>query len=148
MPKEMNFYSRSTEYGWLSNFWRSPQIMLDGIEYPTNEHYYQAQKANNIEIKKWIASATSPYLAMKAGRSLREKEFVVNWDTVKIDIMLTGLRAKFSQNSELRQKLIDTGDSVLCEDSPTDLFWGKKGQNMLGKLLMQVREEMRGLCSK
>ena len=63
MTEEINFYSRKEEYGWLSNFWRSSQI-INNTEYPTNEHYYQAQKAISLEIKKWIANAPNPFLAM------------------------------------------------------------------------------------
>ena len=79
---------------------------------------------------------------MKAGRSLRKKEMVENWDEIKADIMLKGLRAKF-KNPELRKKLLATGNLPLHENSPTDMYWGIKGKDMLGKLIMKVREEIR-----
>ncbi len=59
--------------------------------------------------------------------------------------MKNGLRAKFTQNSDLKEKLLATGNAVLHEDSPTDMIWGAKGKDMLGKLLMQIREELRTL---
>lgn len=62
---------------------------------------------------------------MKAGRSIKKEDMRPDWDKIKVEVMLIGLRAKF-KNPELRQKLIDTGDAVLHEDSPTDLVWGKK----------------------
>lgn len=139
---DIYFYSRGTAYGWLSNFERAKQI-IDGIEYPTNEHYYQSEKANNADSKAWIIQAPSPYLAMKAGRNLRRKEFVINWDTIKIDIMFKGLMAKFTQNPILKRKLLNTGDAVLHENSPTDMFWGVKGKDMLGRLLMKVRNKLK-----
>lgn len=143
MTQEINFYSRKEEYGWLSNFWRSSQT-INNIEYPTNEHYYQSQKARDLEIKKWITNAPNPYLAMKAGRSLREgKELRHDWNNRKVQTMLIGLREKFNQNAELKQKLLDTGDSILHEDSPIDMFWGKKGKDLLGKLIVRVRKEIR-----
>jgi len=141
--KVILFYGRKeNEYGWLSNFERSPQV-VDGIEYPTNEHYYQAQKANSEDFKKWIASAPNPFAAMKAGRALRPEEFVENWGDKKYQVMLTGLRAKYSQNEKLKQKLLATGNISIHEDSPTDMIWGIKGKDMLGKLIMQVRDELR-----
>ncbi len=147
MEEEINFYFRRKEYGWLSNFWRCWQT-VDGVSYQTNEHWYQSQKAQDKSfiggyIISWINSAPSPYLAMIAGRSLREgKELVDDWNSKKVDVMLKGLRAKF-KNPELRKKLLATGDAVIHEDSPTDMFWGEKGENWLGRLLMQVRDEIR-----
>jgi len=141
--KEINFYSRDSTYGWLSNFARYPET-IDGITYQTNEHYYQSQKTILPDFSLWIRTAPNPYLAMVSGRSLRKgKELRLDWEQVKVQVMLKGLRAKFSQNPELREKLISTGDAILHEDSPTDMFWGKKGKDMLGKLLMQVRQELK-----
>jgi len=142
MEKEINFYSRDEEYGWLSNFARYPQT-VDGKTYPTNEHYYQSQKTLDKEASERIASAPSPFLAMRAGRSLGGEEFRSDWEKVKVEVMLKGLRAKFQQHPELAQKLLATKDAVLHENSQTDMFWGKRGKDQLGKLLMQVREELR-----
>jgi len=142
LVKEINFYYRKEKYGWLSNFWRCWQE-VDGIWYPANEYYYQAEKARERDVYIWISNAPSPYLAMIAGRALRKnKELVDDWDSKKVEIMLKGIRAKF-KDDKLREKLLKTGDAVLHEDSPTDKFWGKTGKDMLGKLLMQVRNEIR-----
>lgn len=141
MKKEINFYFRKEKYGWLSNFERCWQN-INGIQYPTNEHYYQSMKAKNGDVNRWIVVAPNPYLAMCAGRSLREnKELREDWEDIKVEVMLNGLRAKFTDR-RLRRMLLKTGDAILHEDSPTDMFWGKKGEDMLGKLLMRVREEM------
>ncbi len=141
MTQEINFYSRKPLYGFLSNFHRCSQV-VDGITYSTNEHYYQSKKAVHEDMEIWIASAPSPYMAMRAGRMLRPYEFRADWDDVKLDVMLTGLRSKFA-DPHLRNRLLDTGDAILHEDSPTDMFWGKKGKDHLGRLLMQVRDEIR-----
>ena len=143
--KKIGFYSRKEEYGWLSNFHRSTQV-VDGITYPSNEHYYQSQKATTKELHDWIRNAPAPFHAMKAGRALRKYrgELRLDWNAVKQDIMLKGLRAKFS-DPDLKQKLIDTGDAYLFEESPHDKYWGEfngKGQNHLGRLLMLVRSEL------
>ena len=81
---------------------------------------------------------------MEAGRSLRKnKELIDGWDDRKVEIMLKGLRAKFSQSKMLREALLETGNATIHENSPTDMFWGIKGEDMLGKLLMKVREELK-----
>ena len=143
MADEINFYIREEPYGWLSNFERTP-FTLDGIMYyPTNEHFYQSQKAFNPAIQEWIRTASNAWLAMKAGCSLREgKELRGDWQEIKLKIMYKGLQAKF-KNPELREKLLLTGDLPIHEDSPDDYFWGKKGQDWLGKLLCKVRDELR-----
>lgn len=110
--------------------------------YPSNEHFYQAMKANKYDHHVWIAQSPHPYYAMKAGRLLRKADFRKDWDKQKLHYMKIGLRAKFS-DAHLRTRLLDTGDAVLHEDSPTDMFWGKKGEDWLGRLLMEVREEIR-----
>lgn len=143
-PEEINFYLKDEKYGWLSNFWRVKQV-CHGIEYPTNEHFYQSRKAKDEQVARWIASAPTPFLAMCAGRSLRRKELRDDWDKegIRIAIMHFGLIEKFEQNEELKQKLLATGEAILHENSPTDMFWGKKGKDMLGRLLMTVRKEIR-----
>lgn len=152
MPEEtrIGFYSRGTAHGFLSNFERASQV-VDGVRYKSNEHYYQAQKALGTAEKGWITNAPSPWAAMRAGRALRPQEMRPDWEQVKLDIMLKGLRAKFGQNPDLAAKLLATGDAYLFEDSPTDSFWGAAkvtsdgpdGANHLGRLLMQVRTEIR-----
>lgn len=144
--ERIGFYIRTEPYGFLSNFHRAYQ-RIDGKIYRTNEHYYQSMKARDSHTEGWIASAPKAFHAMKAGRALRENETMPEWETTKVGVMLTGLRAKFSQNPCLKQALFDTGDAELFEDSPTDMFWGGQlegSKNMLGKLLMQVRDELRG----
>ncbi len=69
-----------------------------------------------------------------------------DWEAVKEDVMINALRKKF-QSPELRQMLLSTGKQELIENSPYDRYWGcgrdGRGNNRLGKLLMQVREELR-----
>lgn len=137
--KDIFFYFRKKKNGWASNFERAKQI-IDDIEYDSNEHYYQSQKAKDPKVRTWIREAPSAWLAMKAGRSLRPKEMVEHWHLLKIIVMRTGLLAKFLQNPKLGKKLIETGNASIHEDSTTDMFWGVKGDDWLGKLLMEVRE--------
>lgn len=67
-----------------------------------------------------------------------------DWDSIKLDVMMDVLKAKFSQNKKLKELLMSTGNANIIEDSPRDSYWGigkdKKGQNHLGKLLVKLRE--------
>ncbi len=142
----IKFYSTSPEYAYLSNFYRVPQVLMShGIHYryKSNEHFYQASKAIDQADHDRIASAWTPLAAKRRGRSLRTFGFRNDWTEARVDVMRRGLRAKFTQNHELKCKLLTTGTAILQEDSPTDLFWGRRGKNMLGRLLMELREELR-----
>ena len=142
------FFIREEPYGWLSNFERTP-FDVDGILYHTNEHYYQSQKANNHIMNLYIREAPNATVAMVLGRQLEhnkylQKHMIEDWGSKKKDVMLKGLRSKF-QNSRLRRLLLDTGDAVLHENNPEDFYWGLAdgtGESWLGKLLMQVRDEL------
>jgi ribA/ribD-fused uncharacterized protein len=69
-----------------------------------------------------------------------------NWNDIKVDVMREILRLKVSQHEYVRRKLLATGNRELVEDSWRDDFWGwgpnRDGQNMLGKLWMEVRAEL------
>jgi hypothetical protein len=147
MPEIIKFYIKEEPYGFLSNFWRVEQYS-HGKNYKvkTNENGYQSEKAKDPLMRDWIAKAPTAYAAMMAGKNLKPDEIVDDWDNKKVEVMRIGLLAKFSQNYLLGQALLRTGDAILIEDSPTDMFWGGRlegSQNMLGKLLMEVREELR-----
>lgn len=73
----------------------------------------------------------------------------VDWDDVRISVMTKCLTAKFSQNECLKNLLLSTGKKHIIEDSPRDDYWGigknNNGQNHLGRLLMEVREELQAM---
>lgn len=66
-----------------------------------------------------------------------------DWEEIKEEVIKEGLYAKFSQNPDLREKLLNTGDAILHENSPRDKYWGVRGQDRLGKLLMELREKLK-----
>lgn len=138
VKNEIGFWTVQSYYGWLSNFYPS-RMIIDKTEYRNVESFYQSQKYEDRGLQEYVRSAIMPAVAKQRGRAFPVRP---DWEQVKVEVMLKGLRAKFQQNPELRQMLLATGDAVLYEDSPTDLFWGKKGQDMLGKLLMRVRSEI------
>ena len=129
------------EYSFLSNFYDSP-IVEDGITYPTNEHYFQAMKTLDLKKRKEIAACDTPGKAKQMGRKVFLRP---DWEDVKIDVMETGLRKKFS-NPDLAKKLVATGNEELVEGNWwNDTFWGVcegVGENHLGKLLMKIRAEL------
>lgn len=131
------------EYAFLSNYSASPFKDECGDFFPTVEHYFQAQKATNMFDFEEIRMAKTPGLAKKLGRQI---ELAPDWESVKEQVMLDGLRYKFAI-PELRDKLLATGDQYLEEGNYWgDTYWGVcngVGKNRLGKLLMQVREEIR-----
>lgn len=137
------FYTTNHEFGWMSNFYMAEQTVR-GKKYPTNEHYYQSAKARDPEVAAWIAQAPNPYLAMRSGRALRPNEIVRNWENVKLQVMKIGLLAKFSQNPDLKKMLLSTGNVPIHEDSSHEVYGVKNGGlDMLGRLLMEVRKELR-----
>jgi len=129
-------------YRWLSNFWPVP-IVYDGITYESTEVAYQAAKTNNRKVREIFAKLTAA-----ESKTLGQNIIIrPDWDAVKLDVMEEVLRYKFS-NSEMRRKLIATGDAELIEGNNwNDTFWGVckgVGQNHLGKLIMKIRDEING----
>lgn len=130
-------------YNFLSNFYTYPFI-YKGVQYLTLEHAFQAAKTNHPQEKHNIATANSPGMAKKLGRMCNLRE---DWQEVKDDIMLDLLRIKFSPQA-LAFLLLRTGDRELVEGNTWgDRYWGQCplgfGENRLGKLLMQVRVELK-----
>lgn len=131
------------KYDFLSNFYHDCYIEADGYVYASVERYFQSMKNNSPAYKRAVAGARCEADAKHLGRKVSLRP---DWDEIKDQVMLDGLRLKFA-DLELRQKLLDTGDAYL-EESNTwgDRYWGTvkgEGKNMLGKLLMQVRDEIR-----
>ena len=137
-----SYYFRSGSF--LSNFYAAP-IFYDGKVWPTSEHLYQALKFNNLKIQEMVRLKTSPGEAKKFARVLIRRE---NWDDVKYDIMEQVVYLKFSQNVELKKRLLDTKDLRLIEFTTwDDTTWGVnsylEGTNWLGQILVSVREKLR-----
>lgn len=141
----INFYSTQGEYGCFSNFSRHP-VWLKGKSWPTSEHYFQAQKFAGTTHEEDIRKAKTPGLAAQMGRD-RKRPLRQDWEAVKDGIMHEVVLAKFSQHADLKEVLLATGDATLVEHTFNDSYWGDggdgSGQNMLGQILMRVREELR-----
>ena len=126
------------EYRFLSNFWPC-KVKYQGITYPSVEHGFQACKSLSRKDRIRISKLKTAGEAKQAGRKLKLRG---DWEEVKEIIMYNYLMQKF-KDSELRSKLLATGDNILEEGNWWgDTYWGickGKGKNRLGKLLMRLR---------
>jgi hypothetical protein len=144
-PQEIRFYlQREKPYGCFSNF-SAHDFEVDGAWWPTSEHYFQAQKFPNTTYAEQIRTAKSPMIAARLGRS-RKQPIRADWADVKDEVMRRAVLYKFRANPDIKEVLISTGDAILIEDTSEDYYWGcgsdGTGLNMLGRILMEVREQL------
>lgn len=150
MAENLTFYRASERpYGAFSNLYRR-EFVFEGETYPTAEHAYQACKARKPQVREWLMNAPSPSLLAMAAHGLYYWDISPGWSTTKFDRMKRVLHSKFSAFDDLRELLLSTGERRLVETATTDSqvnrLWGEvkgQGKNMLGVLLMEVREELR-----
>jgi ribA/ribD-fused uncharacterized protein len=139
------FFSKSDTHREFSNFAAFP-IELDGLRWPTTEHYYQAQKFTDEELRQKIRKAEKPIIAKKLAEKHRAN-IRPDWDAVKDDVMYRAVKCKFEAHAELRDLLLATGQEDIVEAAPTDYYWGVgregTGQNKLGKIIERIRAELR-----
>ena len=134
----------SKENRWLSNF-APVEIVHEGITYPSVEHFYVAMKTDDIPTRERIAELETAGQAKKVGRLFDLPE---DWDENKLVYMRLALEQKYNQEP-YKQLLIDTGDQEIVEGNYWgDVFWGvdlktKVGENNLGKMIMEIREELK-----
>ena len=141
----IEFSSKTENYSGLSNFYNSPFI-IDGVQYPTVEHYFQEQKfPRDSVLQDKIRNAATPQKAKMLGKT-KTVHFREDWELVKEEIMLKALLAKFNQNPVLSDLLKSTNNAILKEKSPWDSYWGTgrygKGKNRMGVLLMMTRSTL------
>lgn len=150
---EVNFYEQ--EFYVLSNF-SSFRVKYYNIDFDTSEHAYHFMKfryltheslnATLVPIRNEICIARSAHDAFKIASSYKQF-YNPNWNNIKVSIMKDILIAKASQHEYVYKKLMETGDRTLIENSWRDDFWGigpkGDGQNQLGKLWMEIRENFK-----
>ena len=154
------FFHRPKEpHGWLSNWHRSP-FTLDGIAFSSSEQYFIYRKCRmfgDAASAQAILDTDDPAAQQRIGRQASGFQPLV-WDGVKQLYMFRALLAKFTQNEDLKRRLLDTGDAYLVECAFTDRIWACgvrltdprrldisrwRGQNLLGFALMETREAIR-----
>ena len=153
------FWKETGENGYFSNWYRR-KFVIDDFEYEFVEQYIMSQKAKLFHDSARytaILRSTDPEECKKLGKLVTPFDSK-QWNEHKVEIVKAGNRAKFEQNPDLMKLLLDTGDALLAEASPWDKIWGIglyaktakttdptdwPGQNLLGKILMELREEFR-----
>ena len=151
---------RETEENGVYSQWYKSEMIIDGIKYLYCEQYMMHQKAilfKDYEIAKEIMKADNPSDMKVLGRKVKNFNQKI-WDENKEEIVYIANINKFSQNEKLKTELLNTGNKTIIETSPYDKIWGIgltrfdkrvldtsqwKGQNLLGKAIMKVRDELR-----
>ena len=141
--------------GCLSQWWPCT-FVADGQSFASAEHYMMWRKAllfDDTAVAARVLAASSPAAAKSLGRQVSGFEDPA-WVAARLEIVVAGNLAKFSQNPSLRSYLLGTGSRVLVEASPLDRVWGIgleasdprasdpsswQGLNLLGEALMEVR---------
>jgi ribA/ribD-fused uncharacterized protein len=145
-PNGIIFYRANDEYGFLSNL-HPCNVVFEGKAFSSAEAAFQYGKPSDMMVAEWLVSAPKPRFCALAAHALLPYDVKPEWPSTKVTRMKYVLRAKFGQHKELRDNLLGTGKAKLIEGSPTDEFWGVgksgEGKNLLGKLLMEIRQELR-----
>jgi len=157
MNKKFTFFWKS--HSVFSN-WHPSVFIHDGITFNCSEQYMMYHKAKlfgDTEIMQKVMQADSPKEQKALGRQVKNFNSE-EWLVKCFPIMEEGLKAKFEQNPDMLKQLLDTEDSIIAEASPVDPIWGIglaaedplaqeistwKGKNLLGQILMSVREKIR-----
>lgn len=146
------FLKTKEAFGGLSNMAGGYPLKVNGIQIRTSEALYQACRFPHLpELQRVILGEASPMTAKMKGKPHRENSRP-DWDLVRVKIMRWCLRAKLAQNwKKFSELLLLTGNGAIVEESRKDDYWGAKpiddqtliGMNVLGRLLMELREEVR-----
>jgi ribA/ribD-fused uncharacterized protein len=154
-PREGGIGNHCLSQWWLASF------VVDGVRYPSAEHFMMAEKARLFgdgDTLARILEVGHPGGAKLLGREVRGFEEEA-WEKVRFEIVVRGNEAKFGQNPALRQHLLGTAGRVLVEASPVDRIWGIglaandprasdpeswRGENLLGFALMEARGRLGG----
>ena len=155
MMAYISFTKTQLPYGWLGNMFAAP-ITYQSQIWLTSEALFQALRFDDVTIREMIRNDKSPMGAKMVAKKYMTKSVVEPMSMEDIDNMRLCLRIKFDQHSDLRDKLLTTGDHIIFEDvserpkTTRNRFWGAvktdgklDGNNMLGKLLMELRVEIK-----
>ena len=154
------FHNPDEENGYLSN-WYISEFKIDSIKFSSMEQYMMYKKAivfNDNKIAKEILETKDVSKIKALGRQVSNYNDT-HWNGVRQIIIYKGLLEKFSQNKDLKKRLLNTGNDILAECAVQDKIWGIglsmkdvnrwdmekwRGENLLGFALMMVREDLRG----
>ena len=162
--KVVAFLLPTTANGYLSN-WYPSKLKVFNNTFSSAEQAFMWAKADvfkDDEIKTQIMQTTDPKILKALGRKIKNYDDAA-WSDIRTDIMRAVVKAKFEQNSDLMQKLLSTEDAILVEANAFDTFWGCglrasdfsindpakwRGQNILGQILMEVRDNAKNTITE
>jgi len=136
------------ENKYLSTF-EEYKFKENGIDYKSVEHYFQSKKfeRTNPEAAQEIRDSGTSQEANVAGRS--NKKMRPDWDSIKYEIMYNANYLKFKDNPTLKEKLLNTGDAEIIQQSDQEFYWSQNfqdpptGRNLLGKILKDIRKRLK-----
>lgn len=121
-PNTVYFYDVGEPFYEFTNF-AAYQIHVDGLDWPTSEHYFQAQKfVDDPQLQLDISRLATPRQAFDFSRQ-HSNAVRLDWAAVKDDVMLVAVRAKFAQHASLCKLLLDTDHQTLVEHTSNDSYW-------------------------
>lgn len=150
----ISFTSVNLDYGWMGNMYAAP-ILFNNERWRTSEALFQAMRFKDSNIKEVIRNEKSPMAAKMKAKSFQLQMVVKPMSQEDVNNMKHCLTLKFTQHEELKKKLLNTGNAQIIENignrnGERHRFWGMKeteqgwiGTNTMGKLLMEVREELK-----
>ncbi|WP_251030938.1 NADAR family protein [Exiguobacterium sp. s196] len=149
--KVIVFKKTKEDYGGLSNMASGYPIVVENVSFLTSEALYQAMRFPDFpEIQKQIIEQKSPMTAKMISKKYKNKTRD-DWDEVRIMVMRWCIRVKLIHNwDKFGCLLLSTRNNIIVEESHKDLFWGAVpdennlliGTNALGRLIMELREEL------
>jgi ribA/ribD-fused uncharacterized protein len=146
LPYWVSFGIKDDAYNCFSNFSKH-SFVLKNKQWKTVSHYFQSMKFENTPLEEKIRLTNTPEEAEKIGKN-RELSIRKGWKDVKVSIMREAVLEKFKSNENIKTLLISTRDEVIRYNNNSDDYWGRgqigNGQNELGKILMEVREMLKG----
>jgi type I restriction enzyme S subunit len=150
------FHKTKEAFGGLSNMAAGFPLEVEGVSIRTSEALYQACRfPHKPDLQRLIISERSPMAAKMRGKPFRH-ETRADWEDVRVAVMRWCLRVKLLRNwTTFSQLLAETGSRPIVEQSRKDRFWGAvpiasdalEGQNILGRLLMELRELLESSAS-
>jgi ribA/ribD-fused uncharacterized protein len=152
-PAEVIAFRKTNEpFGGLSNMAPGFPVVVNHVRFWTSEALYQCCRYPDApDVQRLIASQRSPMTAKMKSKKYRDRTRI-DWENIRVRVMRWSLRVKLAQNQDrFGQLLLATGDRPIVEESAKDQFWGAKAQNgdalagvnVLGRLLMELREQLR-----
>ena len=144
---ENSHYFRRDDVENVLGTFSAHTFKLDNLEWPSVEHYFQANKfiEKDANYAERVRTAKTAKHARKLGRK-NKAGLRKDWSTVKRIVMTRAVYTKCKTHNDIAQNLLETGDARLVENSQYDYVWGcgrdRRGENLYGKVLMDVRAKL------